>query len=94
MSNLFNNSKITIMKNKILIFGLFSAISISGILYSTTRNSSMSFLIMDDIEALAGCEVSSDASKNTGYCTTVKGSNEDVCANSGSGAEVRCSGNY
>lgn len=47
-----------------------------------------------DLEALSGCEVSSNASNNQGYCSPLYGSAGDSCTESGDGASVRCSGNF
>lgn len=45
------------------------------------------------IEATAACEVSSNASLNTGYCTKLVGSETDACVEKGDPACVRCCGN-
>ncbi|MDR2009051.1 MAG: hypothetical protein LBQ22_01035 [Bacteroidales bacterium] len=68
------------------------AIAISNVSLNKAKNSAHTSLL--NIEALSGCEVSSDPSKNTGYCVKKTGSNEDVCVDSSSSGAVRCSGNY
>jgi hypothetical protein len=51
-------------------------------------------LSMVNIEAIAGCEASSDASKNKGYCVKKYNSTEDVCVGESESGAVRCCGNY
>jgi hypothetical protein len=50
-------------------------------------------LILNSVESIAACEVSSNASGNSGYCSTLYGGGGDSCVSSGSGSEPRCSGN-
>lgn len=45
------------------------------------------------VEALANCEVSSNASENVGYCAPLLNKSGDSCNQTGDQASVRCSGN-
>lgn len=51
-------------------------------------------LVLADVESIAGCEISSNHSNNTGYCSGLVGGSGDSCVTSGSGSEPRCSGNF
>ena len=44
----------------------------------------MSGVALADVEALAGCEVSSDPSKNTGVCSGDVNGNREYCVKSSS----------
>lgn len=54
----------------------------------------MSGVALADVEALAGCEVSSDPSKNTGVCSGDVNGNREYCVKSSSqwGGGPACSG--
>lgn len=71
-----------------------AAIAIFSYVKASECNRTLSILDMDKVEAIAGCEVSSDHSKNLGYCVKKYGTNEDVCTSDGPGSATRCSGNY
>lgn len=49
---------------------------------------------LPNVEAIAGCEISSSHANNTGYCSSIMGGSGDSCVTTGSGSEPRCSGNY
>lgn len=61
--------------------------------YGKSESTTLSTITLDDVEALGACEVSADPSRNKGYCTTNYGGSGETCVTSGSGSEVRCSGN-
>lgn len=71
-------------------FGM-SVIGYSGLVNEGTWGMSND---MQDVEALSGCEVSSDASKNQGYCSPIYNGNGDACTEDGNGGAVRCSGSF
>lgn len=54
----------------------------------------LSYCTIDGNEALAGCEVSSNASENKGYCSSNYGGYGDSCTTTGDSGSVRCSGNF
>ncbi|MCD8044711.1 MAG: NVEALA domain-containing protein [Tannerellaceae bacterium] len=62
-------------------------------MYQPVDEIDVSSLLLQDIEALAGCEVSSDSSQNQGYCVRNYGGSGDSCVSNGDGGSVRCSGN-
>ena len=51
------------------------------------------FFGLTEVEALAACEVSSNASENVGYCSPILRGNGDACVQLGAPESVRCSGN-
>jgi hypothetical protein len=61
---------------------------------SLSKTKSFTYTSILDIEAVSGCEVDSDASKNKGYCIKKYKSTEDVCVSESCSGAVRCSGNY
>lgn len=65
--------------------------------YQMTKSSDseivVSNILINDIEAVAGCETSSDKDQNTGYCEPKQGELDDACVKNGT-STVRCSGNY
>lgn len=82
------------MKKTIILF-VFGVACISTCM-TVIKNNNASVLNSVDlasIEAIAACEVSSDASLNRGYCQKSIDSNKDVCVTNGSGGETRCNGN-
>lgn len=80
--------------NLFIVVVAIAAIAIFSYVKASECNRTLSILDMDKVEAIAGCEVSSDHSKNTGYCVTLHGTNIDVCTSDGPGNATRCSGNY
>lgn len=68
-----------------------------GFGYSTTMQKQGHLalgLSLDKVEALAGCEISSDPAVNKCYCTKLYGATGYVCVTTGSGSQPRCCGNY
>ncbi|MDE6143485.1 MAG: hypothetical protein K2F94_05360 [Muribaculaceae bacterium] len=83
-------------KTKNLFFaGLaIMALAAGGFAYPTTKpDKSNHGVTLDEIEATTACEVSSDASKNQGYCSSLYNAPTDACTETGDGGAVRCSGN-
>jgi hypothetical protein len=50
-------------------------------------------MVLSDIESIASCEVSSNASNNGGYCISNYGNDGDSCVTNSSSGAVRCNGN-
>ena len=63
-------------------------------MYNAQNLDVMSGVALADVEALAGCEVSSDPSKNTGVCSGDVNGNREYCVKSSSqwGGGPACSG--
>ena len=84
------------MIKKIISVAFVAAVFSVG-MYSYTQSQhdkSINDITLASVEALAGCETSSDHSNNTGYCSSLVGGGGDACVTQGSGSEPRCSGNY
>lgn len=83
------------MKAKIIKLSLAVAVMTVVGYYSYEKNEVAPFATMtlNEVEAVASCEVSSDPNLNRGYCVKNYGGAGDACVSSGSGSEVRCSGN-
>ena len=81
------------MKKLILLVAVVAVAAITYVKASSERNE-FSLMSLTSVESIAGCEVSSNASENRGYCMKNYNSGGDSCVSSGSGGEVRCSGNY
>ena len=82
------------MKKTIIsfVFGI-ACISTCMTVIKNNNASVLDGVDLGSIEAIAACEVSSDASLNRGYCQKEYNSNKDVCVTNGSGGETRCNGN-
>lgn len=82
------------MKKTIIsfVFGI-ACISTCMTVIKSNNASVLNSVDLGSIEAIAACEVSSDASLNRGYCMRLVNSREDVCVTNGSGGETRCNGN-
>lgn len=63
-------------------------------MYNAQKSDVMSGVALADVEALAGCEVSSDPSKNTGVCSGDVNGSSEYCVKSSSqwGGGPACSG--
>lgn len=53
----------------------------------------ISRISLNEVEALAACEVSANANLNTGYCTKLVNSDIEICEEKGEPSCVRCSRN-
>lgn len=79
------------MKKKIIVMAIASFATIAGWNISKSETGSkISQVILSEIEALAGCETSSNPSANVGTCSSMVGGGGDVCVAPGSS----CSGNH
>ena len=83
------------MNKKSIIGGAFVAMMCSVSLFMGMNKSSedISRISLNEVEALAACEVSANANLNTGYCTKLVDSNIETCVEKGDPSCVRCSGN-
>ena len=83
------------MKSKILtVMGLIIIALATSIHVNMSVKNNYSFdMSLGNTESLAGCEVSSDPSKNTGICGSLTGGGGDACVNAYIGGP-KCSGNY
>ena len=71
-----------------------AALAAGGFTYSATKTGhNHPGMSLDEVEAITACEVSSDASKNQGYCSSLYNAPTDACTSTGDGGSVRCSGN-
>lgn len=78
---------------KVVLAVMFTMTAGYGI-YANQNSSNMLSWLPVEVEALAGCEVSSDGSENKGYCSSNYGGSGDSCTSTGDSGSVRCSGNY
>ena len=78
---------------KLAFVAAFVAVAGYGV-YANQTSNAMSDLALANVEALAGCEVSSDPSKNTGVCSGDVNGNREYCVKSSSqwGGGPACSG--
>lgn len=83
------------MKKKYYLFAIvaISFLSVYQITKSSESETVVSNMLVSDIDAVAGCETSSDKDQNTGYCEEKEGELDDACVKKGT-STVRCSGNY
>lgn len=81
------------MKKVILFFVVIAVAIISSVKVLSGKDAVHEILTVNGIEAVAGCETASDASKNTGSCVAMVGGG-DACVTLDPQAEVDCSGNY
>ncbi|RHJ91734.1 NVEALA domain-containing protein [Parabacteroides bouchesdurhonensis] len=83
------------MKNmiKIVFVAIVAAIAGYGV-YTSQKSSIKLGWSSIEVEALAGCEVSSSGSSNGGYCSSNYGGSGDSCTTTGDSGAVRCSGNF
>ena len=81
------------MRKKSILFACIALIAIAAYIQVSSDSHILAISELESTEAIAGCEVSSDPSKNTGYCSKLKDGSDDACVSSGNGSEVRCSGN-
>jgi hypothetical protein len=83
------------MKKFFIYFGalVIAGVAIWNMSLSTGNSFASVNLSLSKVEALSGCEVSSTASLNKGYCSKKYGSSGDACVTTGNGSETRCSGN-
>lgn len=79
---------------KITIIAAIAAVASGGVYTSLGNGTEISELTMSNVEAVAGCEVSSNGSENKGYCSSMVGGSGDACTTTGDPGAVRCSGNY
>lgn len=78
---------------KIAFTVTFAAIAGYGV-YTNQKSHTALQWYLADIEAIAGCETSSNGSENKGYCSPNYGGSGDSCTTTGDSGAVRCSGNY
>ena len=78
---------------KLFFVAAFVVVAGSGV-YANQTSGTISDLALADVEALAGCEVSSDPSKNTGVCSGDVNGSSEYCVKSSSqwGGGPACSG--
>lgn len=82
------------MKKVLLTVAVVATAAIAGSNYlHSEKGVKMSNLTMENVEALAGCEVSSITVLNKGVCVRKVNSSEDVCVESSSTSGSACSGN-
>ncbi|CDC54081.1 unknown [Phocaeicola coprophilus CAG:333] len=81
------------MKKRRILLTCVTIVAIAAYIQVSSDNHILTISDLESTEAIAGCEVSSDPSKNTGYCSKLKDGSDDACVSSGNGSEVRCSGN-
>ena len=82
------------MKKKLFYIacaGCCAAISIFSL--KTESDTLFADFTLQEVEAIAGCETSSDPSNNKGYCVSNYGSPGDSCVSNSDSDAVRCSGN-
>ena len=82
--------KKTILKvTLVAAFALFAGYNV----YCTQQSGVVPDLTSADVEALAGCEVSSDSSRNTGICSGDVNGSREYCVTSSSqwGGGPKCS---
>ena len=81
------------MKKIILSVAFVATAAIAGVNYlHSQKNVEISDLTIENVEALAGCEVSSQTLLNKGVCVKKVNSSEDVCVESSSMSGSACSG--
>lgn len=81
------------MKRKLIIsFAIVALCSVAVNIFVTSSTAQSGGVDLTNVEALSICEVSSNASQNTGYCTKLAGTNIEVCVERGDPACVRCNG--
>ena len=84
-------------KKKIFSFIAFFClivVAVFNIQLELNENSVVQVLKLNSIEALSGCEVSSQPSDNNGFCVQVYGGSGDACVTSAwTDPWVPCSGN-
>lgn len=81
------------MKKKSVICGAFIAMcSVSLFMGMNKSSEDISRISLNEVEALAICEVSANAALNIGYCTKLVNSNIETCVEEGAPSCVRCSG--
>lgn len=81
---------------KIAFVSFIFALGIIGVYTATSHTPKTVFseMALNNAEAVAGCETSSNPSNNTGYCLPLTGgSGGDACVDKGASDAVRCSGN-
>lgn len=79
---------------KFFIFAIVATIAIIAAVKVTSDNGNVvKITSMANMEAIAGCETSSDAGQNVGYCVPKVGGG-DACVTQSDNDAVRCSGNY
>ena len=81
------------MKKKLMGFAVV-AMSVATYHVASVSSDSpvMASMTLDEAEAVAGCEVSSNASLNKGYCVPKFNSSGDACVTNSDSGAVRCSG--
>lgn len=84
------------MKKKIIrsVFVVAFAMVAGYNVYCSQKPAEMSDMALVDVEALAGCEVSSNSSNNTGICSKDVNTSKEYCVTSSSqwGGGPQCSG--
>lgn len=82
------------MKKIILAVAVVATAAIAGWNYQQGTQSSkvITSLTLENMESIAGCEVSASTPANSGGCTTEVGSNREVCARNADGPV--CSGTF
>jgi hypothetical protein len=83
------------MNKKIRAVMMVAAIALVGgmNMYNSNSVNLIPRMMLNEVESIAACEISSDHGNNIGYCSSNLGSSGDSCVTSGSGSEPRCSGN-
>lgn len=80
-------------KNGIICLSVLAIMFGSFLMASIPSSSKKANTVLDNIEAISACEVSSVGGENVGYCSRMLGGHGDVCTETGDQAAVRCSGN-
>ena len=83
------------MRKKFIKVAFVAAIALVGgmNMYNSNSVNLIPRMMLNEVESIAACEISSDHGNNIGYCSSNLGSSGDSCVTSGSGSEPRCSGN-
>ena len=77
---------------KITFVAAFAAIAGYSVYMNQAENTHYNWF-STDVEAIAGCEVSSNSSNNRGSCIREYNGSGDACVENSSSGAVRCSGN-
>ncbi len=80
---------------KVLFIAFIVALAVVNYLRSTENieGTFVNAFSLSQVESMAGCEVSSNASENKGYCVPNYGSEGDSCVQKSDSDAVRCSKN-
>lgn len=80
------------MKKRRILLTCVTIVAIAAYIQVSSDNHILTISDLESTEAIAGCETSSDPSKNTGYCVP-KLDGGDACVTEAAHDAVRCSGN-